>query len=155
MRYDISLANIEAKQCQDLLSQVQYYVSRAYKKDNDEHNMRHKQEKERELYRIKQKEEQNKALQKQEEQRREMMIRRQEYREKTKNALVFEHVLEKPKGKGKRRKNNGSDSDESIASVPNDKRSPRPSKSNTSKRRLYILCISFYCRYFNIILQML
>ncbi|KAL4083952.1 hypothetical protein QTP88_029268 [Uroleucon formosanum] len=35
MRYDVSLAVIEAKQCQDLLSQAQYHVARARKMDND------------------------------------------------------------------------------------------------------------------------
>jgi len=144
MRFDVSLANIEAKQCQDLLSQVQYYVSRARKKDNEESDMRHKQKEKRESYRIKQIEKQTKALQKQEEQKKEILLKRQEYREKTKNALVFDHVLEKPKGKGKRRENYGSDSGESNASVPSGK-SPRTSKSNTSMKRLYISYIGFYC----------
>jgi len=81
MRYDVSLANIEAKQCQDLLLQVQYYVSRAHKKDNDELDMRRKQEEKRKLYRIKQIEAQTKALQKQEEQMKKMILKRQEYRE--------------------------------------------------------------------------
>jgi len=135
MRYDVSLADIEAKQCQDLLSQVQYHVARAHKMDDDERAMRHKQKEERELYRIKQIEEQTKAFQKQEEQKKEMLLKRQEYREKTKNALVFDHVLKKPKGKMKRCENHGSDSGESIASVPGGNRTPRPSKSKKTKKR--------------------
>lgn len=135
MRYDVSLADIEAKQCQDLLSQAQYHVARARKMDNDEREMRRKQEEERELFRIKQIEEQTKALQKQEEQRKEMLLKRQEYREKTKNALVFDPVLEKPKSKGKRRENYGSDSGGSIASEPGGNRSPRPTKSSKSRKR--------------------
>eukprot|EP00102_Acyrthosiphon_pisum_P021387 XP_016658597.1 PREDICTED: RNA polymerase-associated protein CTR9 homolog [Acyrthosiphon pisum] len=134
MRYDVSLADIEAKQCQDLLSQAQYHVARARKMDNDEREMRRKQEEERESLRVKQIEEQTKALQKQEEQRKEMLLKRQEYREKTKSALVFDPVLEKPKGKGKRRENYGSDSGGSIASEPGGNRSPRPSKSNKSRK---------------------
>ncbi|KAL4083847.1 hypothetical protein QTP88_029163 [Uroleucon formosanum] len=130
MRYDVNVAGIEAKQCQDLLSQAQYHVARARKMDNDEHEMRLKQQEERESLRIKQIEEQSKALQKQEEQKKEMLLKRQEYREKTKNALVFDSVLEKPKGKGKRCGNYDSDSDRSIASEPGSNRSPIPSKSN-------------------------
>lgn len=135
MRYDVSLADIEAKQCQDILSQAQYHVARARKMDTDEREMRRKQEEERELFRVKQIQEQNKALIRQEEQRKEMLIKRQEYREKTKNALVFDPVLEKPKSKGKRRENYGSDSGGSIASEPGGNRSPRPSKSNKSRKR--------------------
>jgi len=135
MRYDVGLADIEAKQCQDLLSQAQYHVARARKMDNDEREMRRRQEEERESLRVKQIEEQTKALQKQEEQRKEMLLKRQEYREKTKSALVFDPVLEKPKGKGKRRENYGSDSGGSIASEPGGNRSPRPSKANKSRKR--------------------
>lgn len=135
MRYDVAMADLEAKQCQDLLSQAQYHVARARKMDNDEREMRRKQEEEREALRVKQIEEQNKALQRQEEQRKEMLLKRQEYREKTKNALLFDPILEKPKGKGRRRENYGSDSGGSIASDPGGNRSPRPSKSNKSRKR--------------------
>lgn len=134
MRYDVTLADMEAKQCQDLLSQAQYHVARARKMDNDERDMRRKQEEEREALRVKQIEEQTKALQRQEEQRKEMLLKRQEYREKTKNAIVFDPILEKPKGKGKRRENYGSDSGGSIASEQGGKRSPKSSKSKSSNK---------------------
>lgn len=133
MRYDVTLADMEAKQCQDLLSQAQYHVARARKMDNDERDMRRKQEEEREALRVKHIEEQTKALQRQEEQRKEMLLKRQEYREKTKNAIVFDPILEKPKGKGKRRENYGSDSGGSIASEGG-KRSPKSSKSKSSNK---------------------
>jgi len=135
MRYDVNSADIEAKHCQDLLSQAQYHVARARKIDNDEREMRRKQEEERESLRVKQIEEQTKALQKQEEHRKEVLLKRQEFRDKTKNALVFDTVLEKPKCKGKRRENYGSDSGGSIASEQGGNRSPRPSKSNKSRKR--------------------
>lgn len=63
-----------------------------------------------------------------------MLLKRQEYRERTKNALVFRPVLEKPKGKRKC-VNYNLDSDRSIASEPGGNRSPRPSKSNNSRKR--------------------
>lgn len=143
MRYDVSLAEIEAKQCQDLLSQAQYHVARARKMDNDEREMRRRQEDEREAFRVKQIEEHTKALQRQEEQRKELLLKRQEYREKTKGALVFDVVPEKTKSKGKRRENYGSDSGGSIASEPGDNKSPRPSKSKKSKKRYYICLLEF------------
>jgi len=132
--YDVNRAEIEAKKCENLLSQSQYHVAQARKMDNDEREKRRKQKEERELYRAKQIEEQTKALQKQDEQRKELLLRRQEYREKTKKALVFDPVLEKPKGKGKRCENYGSDSGGSITSILGGNRSPGPSKSNKSRK---------------------
>jgi hypothetical protein len=58
MRYDVSLADSEAKQCQDLLSQAQYHVARARKVDEEEKQLRKKQEEEREIFRQRQLEEQ-------------------------------------------------------------------------------------------------
>lgn len=57
MRYDVSVADCEAKQCQDLLSQAQYHVARARKVDEEEKQLRKKQEEEREIFRQKQLEE--------------------------------------------------------------------------------------------------
>ena len=58
MRYDVKLAGLEARQCQDLLSQAQYHVARARRVDEEERQLRRKQEEEREAFRMKQKEEQ-------------------------------------------------------------------------------------------------
>lgn len=58
MKYDVTLADSEAKQCQDLLSQAQYHVARARKVDEEEKQLRKKQEEEREIFRIKQLDEQ-------------------------------------------------------------------------------------------------
>ena len=44
MKYDLGRAAIEARQCQDLLSQAQYHVARAKKIDEDEKNQRKKQQ---------------------------------------------------------------------------------------------------------------
>lgn len=56
-KYDLHHASAEAKQCQDLLSQAQYHVARARKVDEEERNLRRKQEEEREAFRLKQIEE--------------------------------------------------------------------------------------------------
>ena len=54
MKYDLARAAIEARQCQDLLSQAQYHVARARKIDEEEKNLRQKQHAEREKFREKQ-----------------------------------------------------------------------------------------------------
>lgn len=58
LRYDVTLAGLEARQCQDLLSQAQYHVARARRVDEEERQLRRKQEEEREAFRLKQIEEQ-------------------------------------------------------------------------------------------------
>jgi len=130
--YDVNQAEIEAKKCEKLLSQVQYHVAQARKMDNNERDIFRKQKKEQELYRAKQIEDRTKALQKRDEQRKELLLKRQEYREKTKKMLVFDNVLEN--GKGKRRENYGSDSGGNITSVLGGNRSPGPSKSNKPRK---------------------
>lgn len=58
MRYDITLAGLEARQCQDLLSQAQYHVARARRVDEEERFLRRKQEDERTAFKLRQMEEQ-------------------------------------------------------------------------------------------------
>merc|ERR1712045_826190 len=57
MKYDLARAAIEARQCQDLLSQAQYHVARARKIDEEERTLRKKQQEEREKFRKAQMEE--------------------------------------------------------------------------------------------------
>jgi RNA polymerase-associated protein CTR9 len=63
MKYDLARAAIEARQCQDLLSQAQYHVARARKIDEEERNLRRKQQEERERFKEKQLELQRKLEQ--------------------------------------------------------------------------------------------
>lgn len=58
MKYDINLAEMEARQCQDLLSQAQYHVARARRVDEEERQLRRKQEDERTAFKMRQLEEQ-------------------------------------------------------------------------------------------------
>ena len=51
MKYDLARAAIEARQCQDLLSQAQYHVARARKIDEEERSLRRKQQEERDKFR--------------------------------------------------------------------------------------------------------
>lgn len=57
MSYDLAVASLEARQCQDLLSQAEYHVARARKVDEEEQMLRKKQEEERQAFRLKQMEE--------------------------------------------------------------------------------------------------
>jgi len=54
LRYDTQLAALEARQCQDLLSQAQYHVARARRADEEEKSLRRKQELEKEAFKKKQ-----------------------------------------------------------------------------------------------------
>lgn len=58
MRYDMTLAGLEARQCQDLLSQAQYHVARARRLDEEERQLRRKQDEERTAFKQRQIEEQ-------------------------------------------------------------------------------------------------
>nr|CAD7595522.1 unnamed protein product [Timema genevievae] len=123
MRYDVNLAGLEARQCQDLLSQAQYHVARARRVDEEEKQLRRKQEEEREAFRLKQAAEQKKRLEHEE-----MMKKREEYREKTKGALLFgEMPNEKSSRKGSRKKtdqyvsDSGSDAGRDSGGEPRDK----------------------------------
>ena len=51
MKYDLARAAVEARQCQDLLSQAQYHVARARKINEEEQAQRRKQQEERERFR--------------------------------------------------------------------------------------------------------
>lgn len=61
MRYDVTVAAMEARQCKDLLSQAQYHVARARRVDEEERQLRRKQEDERTAFKMRQLEEQVKS----------------------------------------------------------------------------------------------
>ncbi|XP_044282068.1 RNA polymerase-associated protein CTR9 homolog [Varanus komodoensis] len=126
MRFDLALAATEARQCSDLLSQAQYHVARARKQDEEERELRAKQEQEKELLRQKLlKEQEEKRLREMEEQKK-LLEQRAQYVEKTKNILMFTGEVEGSKekkrgGAGRRSKKTGEfdefvndDSDEDL-----------------------------------------
>ncbi|GFS11417.1 RNA polymerase-associated protein CTR9 homolog, partial [Elysia marginata] len=57
MKFDLAQAAAEAQQCSDLLSQAQYHVSRARKIDEEEKEIRRRQEEEMEAIKEKQRNE--------------------------------------------------------------------------------------------------
>merc|ERR1712098_134625 len=85
-KYDLSRAAIEARQCQDLLSQAQYHVARAKAIDEQEREQKRKQHLERESYRNKQLELQKKLEEAQREKLESKLKARQEYVERMKRA---------------------------------------------------------------------
>ncbi|KAH0812155.1 hypothetical protein GEV33_010635 [Tenebrio molitor] len=105
MRYDVTLAAMEARQCKDLLSQAQYHVARARRVDEEERQLRRKQEDERTAFKMRQLEEQKKVEEEMRLTKEQLLQKRQEYKEKTKNALLFMEIpSEKARGKGRGRK---------------------------------------------------
>jgi len=103
MKYDLARAAIEARQCQDLLSQAQYHVARAKTIDDQEKELRKRQHQERERFR----QEQEAILRKKEEERREQLAEkaktRESYREKMSNVMRIDVIDDAPtskKGRG-------------------------------------------------------
>ncbi|CAL8380436.1 unnamed protein product [Arctogadus glacialis] len=115
MRFDLALAASEARQCSDLLSQAQYHVSRARKQDEEDKEMRAKQEQERDILRQQiRKEKEDKSTRVAEDQRK-LLERRAMYVEKTKNLLSFvDGPKETSKKKGGSRRKKGADMDEFV-----------------------------------------
>ncbi|KAK5873996.1 hypothetical protein PBY51_018987 [Eleginops maclovinus] len=118
MRFDLALAASEARQCSDLLSQAQYHVARARKQDEEEKELRAKQEQERDILRQQMMKEQTDKRNKEVQDQKKLLEQRALYVEKTKNLLTFaegskEMAKEKKKGGGGRRKKGG-DMDEFV-----------------------------------------
>ncbi|KAF7703374.1 RNA polymerase-associated protein CTR9 homolog [Silurus meridionalis] len=138
MRFDLALAASEARQCSDLLSQAQYHVARARKQDEEEKELRAKQDQEREVLRQQLIRKQEEKKVKEAEEQKKLLEQRAQYVEKTKNLLSFtdemkESSKEKKKGGGSGRRKKGSqyddfvndDSDEELPVRKKKKRAPR------------------------------
>lgn len=119
MRFDLALAASEARQCSDLLSQAQYHVARARKQDEEERELRAKQEQERDLLRQQLIKEQEEKKNREAEEQKKLLEQRALYVEKTKNLLTFaegpkEMPKEKKKGGGGGRRKKGGDADDFV-----------------------------------------
>uniref|UniRef100_A0A3B4DZ67 Tetratricopeptide repeat protein 21A/21B fourth ARM domain-containing protein n=1 Tax=Pygocentrus nattereri TaxID=42514 RepID=A0A3B4DZ67_PYGNA len=124
-------------QCSDLLSQAQYHVARARKQDEEEKELRAKQDQERELLRQQVLREQEEKKVKEAEEQKKLQEQRAQFVEKTKNLLSFteemkESTKEKKKGGGGRRKKGAEyddfvndDSDEDLPMKKKKKKKPR------------------------------
>ncbi|XP_033972543.1 RNA polymerase-associated protein CTR9 homolog [Trematomus bernacchii] len=109
MRFDLALASSEARQCSDLLSQAQYHVARARKQDEEDKELRAKQQQERDVLRQQMMKERTDKRNKQVEEQKKLLEQRALYVEKTKGLLSFtegskEMGKEKRKGGGRRKK---------------------------------------------------
>ncbi|KAJ8969598.1 hypothetical protein NQ314_001677 [Rhamnusium bicolor] len=102
-KYDVAIAELEARQCRDLLSQAQYHVARARRLDEEERIIKRKQEEERTAFKMRQLEELKKLDKEQRHNKEQLLQKRQEYKEKTKNALLFLELPSEKKGKAKGR----------------------------------------------------
>lgn len=98
-RFNVKLANIEASQCSDLLTQAQHHVITARQIDMEERLIRQKQEDDRAAFKRLQEEERKRLEEERNRTKEELLLKRQEYKEKTKNALLFsESFTERKKG---------------------------------------------------------
>nr|XP_054761257.1 LOW QUALITY PROTEIN: RNA polymerase-associated protein CTR9 homolog [Lytechinus pictus] len=135
MRFDLTQAGVEARQCADLLSQAQYHVQRARRQDEEERALRQKQEEEREALRQKHKEIQMAKRHEEEERTKALIEKRTEFIEKTKNILTLPDIVEtKPKSgrKGRRGKNTGEIYSEGSGSEEDEE--PRQKKKRRKQR---------------------
>ncbi|XP_037103454.1 RNA polymerase-associated protein CTR9 homolog isoform X2 [Syngnathus acus] len=118
MRFDLAHAASEARQCSDLLSQAQYHVARARKQDEEEKELRAKQEQERDLLRQQLMKEQEEKKSREAEETKKLLEQRALYVEKTKNLLNFTEGVSKEKkkggGGGGGRRKKGGDMDEFV-----------------------------------------
>jgi len=110
-KFDLAWSVLEEQRCQDLLSQAQYHVVRARRMDEEEQEIRKKQEVEREALRQKFIEEQRVKEEEKLKQEKELIQKRQEYVEKTKNILIFEQLPEEKPKKSRGRKGNAGEED--------------------------------------------
>ncbi|XP_041472175.1 RNA polymerase-associated protein CTR9 homolog isoform X1 [Lytechinus variegatus] len=135
MRFDLTQAGVEARQCADLLSQAQYHVQRARRQDEEERALRQKQEEEREALRQKHMEIQMAKRHEEEERMKALIEKRTEFIEKTKNILTLPDIVEtKPKAgrKGRRGKNTGEIYSEGSGSEEDEE--PRQKKKRRKQR---------------------
>ncbi|XP_063697011.1 RNA polymerase-associated protein CTR9 homolog [Culicoides brevitarsis] len=141
-RLNVNLAQAEANQCQDLLSQAQYHVARARRIDEQEKSLRQKQEEERREFKKRQEEERRRMEELRHKTKEEMLAKRQEYIEKTKNAILLATVVDEKPQKGRKRR------DEYVSSSGSEgppgeggerkekkKREPKPKKDKGARKR--------------------
>lgn len=109
MKFDLGRAQIEAKQCQDLLSQAQYHVARARKVHEEEEKLRKKQKEEREKLKRMQLEMQREVEERKRQKKEEEAKLRQDYIEKMKQATIIDEIDDKPAKKSQGRRQKGAD----------------------------------------------
>lgn len=134
-KFDLAWCSIEEQRCQDLLQQAQYHVMRARTMDEQEQEIRRKQELEREELRKKLMEEQRVREEEKIKQAQELILKRQEYVEKTKNILIFQDAPEDKPKKARGRKSVANDEDgfvtDSSSNIEN-----RPDRPIKKKRAI-------------------
>ena len=100
---DLRQATNESRQCSDLLSQAHYHVARARKIDEQEREIRRKQEEEREAIRTKQMQDQQEKQRLKEEMEKKLIEQREQYLEKTRSIVKIDMIIEEePSSKKKR-----------------------------------------------------
>jgi len=144
MKYDLSMAEVEARQCQDLLSQAQYHVSRARRQDQEEREQRRRQEEGRQAFLQRQQQEQQRVVDERRERLEAQMRTREDFKEKMKNAVVMPDMPSESKRGQKRGKSrrevsdsggSGGEEGGGKSSRPSGKRKPRAEKKPRGGKR--------------------
>lgn len=128
-RYNIALASAEASHCQDLLSQAQYYVTRARRIHDEEKTAREKQAEGLAAFNKYKEEERVRHLEDEKKKKEQELTLRHEYLEKSKNALLSMEMASEPKRKGGGRGRR----DEYVSSDGSD--GPRDANAERPKKR--------------------
>lgn len=113
-RFDQNHLKAQVRLCQDLLSQAQYHVARARKLDEEDKELRRKQEEEREALRMKILEKQKLQEEEKRKKEEELIKKREDFKEQTKSKLFIPDVIEE-KGSKKPRGRTKGDQDEFVS----------------------------------------
>ncbi|KAI8783785.1 RNA polymerase-associated protein CTR9 [Biomphalaria glabrata] len=130
MKFDLAQAAAEAQQCSDLLSQAQYHVARARKIDEEEKEIRKRQEEEMEAIKQKQLSEQLEKLKQKEELEKKMLEQRAVFVEKAKKINLEPEPEDRPRKSGGKRSKRAEDGE--ILSEGSEDDRPRKKKKKRS-----------------------
>ncbi|CAL1547876.1 unnamed protein product [Lymnaea stagnalis] len=130
MKFDLAQAAAEAQQCSDLLSQAQYHVARARKIDEEEKEIRKRQEEEMEAIKQKQLSEQLEKLKQKEELEKKMLEQRAVFVEKAKKINLEPEPDDRPRKSGGKRSKRAEDGE--ILSEGSEEDRPKKKKKKRS-----------------------
>ncbi|KAK3762672.1 hypothetical protein RRG08_059019 [Elysia crispata] len=132
MKFDLAQAAAEAQQCSDLLSQAQYHVSRARKIDEEEKEIRRRQEEEMEAIKEKQRSETLERQKQKEEMERRMLEARAKFVEKAKQIRLEPDPEDKPRKSGGGKRGKKAEDGEILSEGSEEERPKKKKKKRSS-----------------------
>jgi len=137
MKFDLAHARSEAGRCSDLLSQAQYHVQRARRIDEEETEIKKKQDEQREVLRKKEEQEKLKLTQEKEEREKKLLEKREQYKQATAGILKFSAVemAAKERAANKSRKKNKNDNLDGLIATSSDDDSDAGRRKKERKKK--------------------